>query len=92
MDCCPTFNKNILIFHLKKNAGWICPLMNSYQKKCKIGCWAHKFVFEIERIQSSHFFTRILNKQNLLTERLKKLKKKMKLNLVVGVIELGLIK
>ena len=88
-DCRSTFEKNILIFHLKKNAGWICPLGNSYQKKCKIGCWVHKFEFEIERIQSSHFFFLILKKQNLLIEWLKK---KMKLNLFVGVIEIRLIK
>ena len=73
MGCRSTFEKNILIFHLKKNAGWICPLVNSYQKKCEIGCWVHKFEFEIERIQSSHFFP-YLKKTELVDRVIKKIK------------------
>ena len=55
MDCRYIFETNILIFHLKRNAGWICPLIDSYQKKCAVGCWAHKFVFEVENIEKCNF-------------------------------------
>ena len=63
--------------HTKKSAKLVAGHTNSYLKLKE-----YKAVI----------FCCILNKQNLLTEQLKKLKKKMKLNLVVGVIELGLIK
>ena len=56
MDCQSTFQKNILIFHLKRNAGWICPLTNSFQKKCAISCWVHKFILDVEKIQNSGVF------------------------------------
>ena len=52
---------------------WICPLVNSYQKTCEIGCWAHRFVFEIERIQMSHFFL-YLEKTKLVYGAIKKIK------------------
>ena len=55
MDCRSTFEDNILIFHLKRKAGWIFPLVDSYQKKCTVGGWVHKFVFEVEKIKKSNF-------------------------------------
>ena len=48
MDCRSTFKTNILIFYLKRNAGWICPLVDSYQRECAFGCWVYKFVFKVE--------------------------------------------
>ena len=48
MDCRSTFKTNILIFYLKRNAGWICPLVDSYQRACAFGCWVYKFVFKVE--------------------------------------------
>ena len=57
MDCQSTFKKDILIFHLKRNAGWLCPLIDSYQRKCAVGCWTHKFFFEVENIENCNFST-----------------------------------
>ena len=47
--------------------------MNSYQKKCEIGCWVHKFEFKIASIQSSHFFS-YLKKTKLVDRAIKKIK------------------
>ena len=66
MDCQSTFKKNILPFHFKRNAGWICPLVNSYQK-CAVGCWAHKFVFEVEKLKTAIFY--LTSKKKLLIEK-----------------------
>ena len=86
MDCCSTFEGNMLIFHTKRNAGWICPLTNSFQKKCAISCWAHKFVLDIEKIQNSGFFS-YLKEKRLINRIIKKLKKKTNMNSTIGVIE-----
>ena len=90
MGCRSIFETNILIFHLKRNAGWICPLVDSYQKKCAVGCLAHKFVFEVENIENCNFLS-YFEKKNT-EEQIRKLKKKMKLNIIVGAIETKLIK
>ena len=74
MDCRSTFEENMLIFHLKRNAGWICPLTNSFQKKCAIKCWVHKFVFEVDKIQNSGFLS-YLKKKRLINRIIKKIKK-----------------
>ena len=74
MDCRSTFEENILIFHLKRNTGWICPLTNSFQKKCTISCWAYKFVLDVEKIQNSVFFL-CLEKKRLIDRIIKKIKK-----------------
>ena len=63
MDFQSTFEENLLIFHLKRNAGWICPLTNSFQKKCIISCWVDKFVFVVEKIQNSGFFSYLEKKK-----------------------------
>ena len=68
MDCRSTFEDNILIFHLKRKAGWIFPLVNSYQKKCTVGGWVHKFVFEVEKIENCNFLS-YLKKKKLLIEK-----------------------
>ena len=67
------FQKKYFNFSFEKNTGWICPLVNSYQKKCEIGCWVHKFEFEIASIQSSHFFS-YLKKTKLVDRAIKKIK------------------
>ena len=64
----------MLIFHLKRNAAWIGPLTNSFQKKCAITCWAHKFVLDIEKIQNSGFLS-YLEKKRLINSLIKKIKK-----------------
>ena len=63
MHCRSTFEKNILIFHLKRNTEWICPLVDSFWKKCTVGCWAHKFAFEVEKIENCNFLS-YLEKKN----------------------------
>ena len=60
----------MLIFHLKGNAGWICSLTNSLQKKCTISCWAHNFVLGPE--QCLFFLSR---KRRLINGIIKKIKK-----------------
>ena len=62
MDCQSTFEENMLI------AGWIFPLTNTFQKKCAISCWAHKFVLDIEKIQNSGFFSYLKKKKDFLIE------------------------
>ena len=88
MDCHSTFEESILIFHMKKNLGWIWPLINSFQKKCTINCWAHKFVFDVEKIQNSGFFSNLeKKKKKWLSDRLtKNFFKKTKLNSNDGVM------
>ena len=67
MDCRSTFEENMLVFHLKRNAGWICPLTKSFQENCTINCWAHKFALDIDKIQNSGFFS-YLEKKDLLID------------------------
>ena len=92
MDCRSTFEDNILIFHLKRKAGWIFPLVDSYQKKCTVGGWVHKFVFEVEKIENCNFLSYLKKKKKKNYLYKKKIKKKMKLNIIVGVIETKLKK
>ena len=92
MNCRSSFEKNILIFHLKRNAGWICPLTNSFQKKCATKFWAHKFVFDVDKTQNSGFLLHLKKKRLIDRIMKKKLKKKMKLNSSAGVIETKPIK
>ena len=74
MDCQSTSEENMLIFHFKRNAGQICPLTNSFQKKCAISCWPHKLVLDIEKIQNSGFFS-YLKKKRLINRIIQKIKK-----------------
>ena len=85
MDCHSTLEETILIFPMKKNVRYIFPLTNSFQKKCPIKCWAHKFVFKVEKIQSSGFFL-VSRKKRLIDRLIKKIKKEK------SIIETKLIK
>ena len=89
--CSTTFKKNILIFHLKKTQdGFVHSWIHTRKSvKLVVGCTNSNLRLQVYK---AVIFFLILKKQNLLIGRLKKLKKKMKLNLFIGVTEIGLIK
>ena len=75
MDCCSTFEESVLIFHMEKNVGWICPLTKSFHKTCTVKCWAHKFVFTLKR---SRTVVSQKKKKRLIDRLIKKIKKENK--------------
>ena len=48
--------QQILYKYLKQNVGWLCPDPHGFQRKCYVGYWLHRFLFEMKFVTEENTF------------------------------------